>query len=855
LFIVFSELYATVISGGEYGVSMYPFTSHLIDLIVAPLTLFSLILIVFYSADMVWKERSLNFNLIVDVTPVKNWVFFLSKFAALVFLPVILITIGITMCIAFQVALGYSNFEFALYASLYYHYGLQLLIFCMIALFINSLANNKYMAMGIFGLIVILSLKSEMLGLEHPLTSLGFMPRVSYSNMNGFYAGPEIFNHLAMYWFAFGLLLIVLSFKIWNRGIVASFSVKLKQLALHWTKGQKFATALLVVIFFSAASLVYYNVNIVSEYETISDQLEFREGYERKFKKYEQIERLYPTSKKTIVDIYPKERMLSVSADYMLKNKSNQPLAALFITERVSLENVTVENARLIAHDTLYGTYLFKYDKPLQPNDSIKYTFKLKKAVKGYEEDNSIVNNGTYINRFGNFEPILGYTTGLEISNKAERENRNLPERVEEDNSDAHIALEDIKYEKVRFETIISTASDQIAISSGSLVKEWTANNRNYFHYKSNVKILPEIGYFSAKYASKKVDYKGVSIEQYYDEKHDFNIEKIENSVKETLDYCQENFGIYAFDHVRIAEVPSHWPFGGFAHPGMISMTEDRLYLSEVSSEETFDLVAKRTIHEVAHQWWGHTLSAKPVAGGSLFVEGFAKYTEAVVLEKMYGKRALYTLSENVRSRYFRGRSFDGDIEPPVYKVNGQGYISYGKALTVMLALRDLIGEHQVNHVLKTITDRHRSINKLEANTIELLDEIYKVTPVEQHDLVNDWFKKLITYDVGIEESSYKELANGTFEVNVKIKVKRFEMLTSGETKQIVLDEPIKIGVFTEHPSMVKDDSSILYYKSNHFNKDMTEIKFIVNKKPSFVSIDPYGTRSDENLTDNIMRL
>jgi len=855
LFILFSELYATVVSGGEYGVSMYPFTNHLIELIIAPLTLFSLILIVFYSAEIVWRERSLNFNLIVDVTPVKNWVFFLSKFTALVFLPFMLITIGIVTCIAFQLALGYSNFEFGLYASLYYHYGLQLVIFSMIALFINSLAKNKYMAMGMVGLIVIACLKSEILGLEHPLTSLGFMPRVSYSNMNGFYDGPKIFNHLAMYWFSFGLLLAVLSFKMWNRGVGASFSVKLKQLGLHWTKGQKVATALLFVLFFSAGSLVFYNVNIVSEYETISDQLQFREGYERKFKKYDLIERLYPTSKKTKVDIYPEERMFTVSADYMLKNKNEHPLAALFITERVSLENITVENARLVAHDTLYGTYLFKYDTPLQPNDSVRYTFKLKKEVKGYEEDNSIVNNGTYINRFGNFEPILGYTSGLEISNKTERENRNLPARVEEDTSDAHIEMQDVKYEKIRFETIISTANDQTAISSGRLLKEWSENDRNYFHYKSHVKILPTIGYFSAKYVAKKVDYKGISIEQYYDVNHDFNIEKIENSAIQTLDYCQENFGVYAFDHLRIAEVPSHWPFGGFAHPGLISMTEDRLYLSEVSSEETFDLVAKRTIHEVAHQWWGHTLSAKPVAGGSLFVEGFAKYTEAVVLEKMYGKSALYTLSENVRSRYFRGRSFDGDIEPPVYKVNGQGYISYGKALTVMLALRDLIGEHQVNHVLKTLTDRHRSINKLKANSMELLDEIYKVTPAEQHTLVNDWFKKLITYDLGVEESSYKELANGKFEVKVKIKATRFEMLPSGDTQQIGLDEPIKIGVFSMHPSTVKDDSAMLYYESNHFNKDLTEIKFTVNEKPIFVSIDPYGTRSDENLRDNVMRL
>ena len=855
LFIVFSELYSTVISGGEYGVSMYPFTNQLIDLLLAPLTLFSLILIVFYSAEIVWKERSLDFNLIVDATPVKNWVFFLSKFGALLLLPLILITIGIVMCIAFQVVLGYSNFELGIYASLYYYYGLQLVVFCMIALFINSLAKSKYLGMGIFGLITIIFLKADMLGFEHPLTSIGFMPRVSYTNMNGLYYGPKLFNHLAMYWTAFGLILTVLSFKIWNRGVVASFSVKLKQLALYWTKGQKLTTAILFVLFFSAGSLVYYNVNIVSQYETMNDQLDFRENYERKFKKYDSIERLYPTSKKTKVDIYPKERIFTVTADYMLKNKSEQPLSELFLTERVSLENVTIENARLVKHDTLYGTYLFEYDTPLQPNDSVRYTFTLKKEVKGYEQDNSIVSNGTYLNRFSNFEPILGYTTGLEISNRTEREKRNLPEKVAEDNSDEHMVLEDIKHERVRFETIISTASDQTAISSGRLIKEWSDNNRNYFHYKSSEKIFPEVGYFSAKYATKKIEYRGISIEQYYDKNHNFNIGEIENSVKQTLDYCQENFGTYNFDHVRIAEVPSHWPFGGFAHPGVISMTEHKLYLNDVSNEETFNLVAKRTIHEVAHQWWGHTLSAKPVPGGSLFIEGFAKYTEAVVLEKMYGKRALYTLTENARSTYFSGRSMASELEPPVYKVTGQSYISYGKALTVMLALRDLIGEKKVNHVLKTLTDKYRNINKLEVNSIEFLDEIYKVTPYEYHTLIDDWFKKIITYDLEIDDSSYLELADGTYEVSVNIKAKRFETNTAGEIEQIAINEPIKIGVFTTHPASVKDESSILYYESTNIQKQDTVVKIIVKELPKYISIDPFGTRTDENLTNNLFDL
>jgi len=854
LFIVFSELYSTVISGGQYGVSVYPFTNQLIDLIVNPLTIFSLILIVFYSAEIAWKERNLNFNSIVDATPVKNWVFFLSKFTTLLLLPIILISTGILMSITFQISLGYTNFEFGLYASLYYHYGLQLAIFCMIALFVHSLVQHKYMGMGIFGLIVILSLKAGILGLEHPLTSIGFMPRVGYNNMDGFNGISSLFDHLAVYWFALGMLFVIASFKIWNRGIVATFSVKLKQLKSGWSKLQKLAFIFFLLLFIGTGSLVFYNVNIVSDYETNNDNLDFRANYERKFKQYENLDRPITTSKKTEVAIYPNERSYSVKANYILKNKSEKPLSVVFIHERIPLENIAIENANLVEHDSLFSTYLFQFKKALQPNDSVKFRYELKKSLKVYDEDNSIVKNGSYINHRG-FEPVLGYGTGLEITNSIERKKRNLPKRIEDLNLASHIVSEDIKNEKIRFETIISTDKDQTALSSGSLIKEWSENERTYYHYKSKDKILPVVAYFSAKYETQKTVHKGISIEQYYDAKHHFNIANVENSIKQTLDYCQENFGTYNFDHIRIAEIPAHWPFGGFAHPGMISMVEDRLYLTDQSNEETFDLVAKRTIHEVAHQWWGHTLSAKPVAGGSLLIEGFAKYTEAVVMEKMYGKRALFTLSENSRSRYFTGRAFANELEPPVYMVTSQSYISYGKALTVMLALRDLIGEEKVNQVLKTLTDKHRNINKLEANSIEFLEELYKITSQEQHILIDDWLKKVITYDLGIEESSYKELANGTYEISVKIKAKRFETQDNGEIKQIAINEPIKIGVFTTHPSKVKDNSSILYYKSNTINKEETTLKIIVKELPKYIVIDPFGTRSDENFTDNILSL
>jgi len=853
LFMVFSELSSTLFGGGAYNDSLHPFTNILVEIIVEPLITFSFILIVFYSAELVWKERSYNFNSIIDATPVSNAVFFLSKLTTLLALPCILIISGIAMSIAFQMALGYSNFEFELYASIFYHYGLQLAVFCMIALFVHSLVKYKYLGMGIVGAIIVLSSKAAMLGLEHPLTSIGFLPHPSYTNMNGFSGITKLFNHLSLYWIAIGGMLCLLSFKLWQRGIFSSLIVQLANLKYNWTKAQGIAFIMLIITSISAASVVYYNTNIISTYETAADNLDYREQYERQFKKYESLERLYPVVMKTEVDIFPSEGMFSIKGNYVVKHKGTQPISQVFITERVPLQQIDFEDARLVEHDSVFGTYLFEFKNPIQPQQLLNYSFETKKTLKGYETDIAIVNSGTYIN-FRDFEPF-DYAKHYEITNAIEREKRNLPKREVDKQIDSHLAMENSKYEKVDFETVMSTQNDQIALSSGELVRKWNEGDRHYFHYKSKSKVIPMLAYFSAEYATKKTNFKGISIEQYYDEDHYFNIDQIEESSEYTLDYCIENFGAYAFDHLRIAEIPGHWPFGGFAHPGLISMVEDRLYLTDIRDTEAFNLVAKRTIHEVAHQWWGHVLIPKVAPGGAIFTEGFAKYTEAVIMDKYYGKRAVYQLAQTANRRYFSGRSYASKIEPPLFLEDEESYLAYGKSYTVMLALRDLIGEQGLNTIMRDLIDRFGTSNAFGITSTHLLEALYAASPTEHHVLIDDWFKRVITYDLGINESTHKELANGQFEISIKIKAKRSQMLDTGDTKSISINEPIQIGLFRKHPRLISKDDTILYLKPHQVTKDGQEFKIIVDELPSHIAIDPYGTRTDERLTDNVIQL
>ncbi|MDW7693008.1 M1 family aminopeptidase [Flammeovirgaceae bacterium SG7u.111] len=853
LFIVFMEINARVNGGGAYGDSWYPFTNLLIELLVDPLTILTTLPILFYSGEIVWRECSLNFSGIIDATPVANWAFFLSKLFALLIIPVLFITSGILIAMLFQVACGYFNFEIGQYLSIFYHYGIQLFFFCIIAMFVQSTVRNKYLGMGIAGMLILVCFFTPYIGIEHPMLRLGYFPRPTYTNMTGFSGGTPIFDHLVIYWMGLGGILSLFSFKLWQRGINQSLSSHLVTLFSNWKKWESGVLVIFVMLFVGAGATIFYSSNVVNEYSTAAEDLAYREAYERKFKQYENLDKLFATTMKTEVDLFPDEQSYHIKAAYTLMNKGEKPISTVFITEKIPLSSIKLEGAKLLEYNSEFGTYLYEFEQPIQPQQEVWFSYELTKTLTGYETSRTIVPNGSYLTD-REFAPILSYRESVEIADNREREKRGLPRKEKETLADKHFETGNSPG-RISYETIISTQADEIAIGSGSLVRQWTENGRNYFHFKPTHKIIPTMGYFSSAYAVQKEEHNGVSIEQYFHPEHAFNTAIIATSAKASLDYCIENFGPYRNDHIRIAEVPSHWPMGGFAHPGVISMVEDNLYLIDTRNEEKFNLVAKRTIHEVSHQWWGHLLTPKLTDGGSVLVEGFAKYTEAVVMEKMYGKRALWQLSLTANQRYFQGRAFASEKEPPLYLVYGQGYLSYGKSYTVMLALRELLGEEQLNKVLRTLADRYRDQTEFGVDSSELLDELYKVASPAQHVLIDDWFKRVITYDLSAEKPSVKELGDGRYEVTVKLNAKRFETNEEGEEVQIAINEPISIGLFVKHPSQVSEPSDIIYLQPHQITKEYSEIKIIVDDSPKFVAIDPFGTRSDPDLNNNVKSL
>ena len=853
--ISFINVYERIHQGGDYNDSLYPTTNMLLAITRDPIM--SLLLIVFFSGELVWKIRDLKFNGIVAATPVSNGILFVSKMVTLVFIPIIIMLSSSLICIGFQIFNGYYQLEIGQYLSAFYFSQMEFFFYILLSLFIQALVNNKYLGMVITALIIIILTTpiAGYLGIEHPLLQLGKLPYVGYTNMNGYANTSKAFNYYVVYWNALGFILALFAFKLWQRGSLHQLSARLRSLLGGWQKWERISLLVLCTIFLSAGSAIYYNVNILNEYSTSQKQLDFKENYERTFKQYEPLEKLTLMEVKTELDIFPTAQKYTVKTDYLLENRTDTPITQLFLTERVPLTLATLENAHLIQHDSIFDTRLFELDSPLLPNQQVNFSFQLTEDIKGFATSKQLIENGSYISQH-HFKPMLGYRKSIEIKDEFERKKRGLPKRKEEKITDNHI--HNHQYHNavpIQFETIISTQQDQIAIAPGDLIKKWQANNRSYFQYKASERIMESINYFSANYETKIANHRGIAIEQYYHPGHAYNIQNTELYTQLALDYCIQNFGNYPYNHLRIAEIPGHWPFGGQAMPGTISMVEDRFYLIDNTNPNGFDLVAKRTIHEVAHQWWGMFLRPKIIEGGSFLLEGLAKYTEAVVMEQQFGMKAIWQLSESANRRYFSGRAFANENEPPLYYSDGEGYLSYGKSLVALLALKELIGEATINKVLKNLVKLHRNEMKPTSTSIEFIEGLYAVSPPEYHVLIDDWFKRVITYDLKLETIATKQTDNGQYEVRVSIAAKRIKTLTDGSTMPIAINEPIQLGVFAKHPKTVDKTNSILYLQPHQITKEKMEFTIILAEQPKYIAIDPFGTRLEKNRMNNIKRI
>ncbi len=110
-------IFGSINLGNFYGTKIYPVTSALLEITRGTFTLFILIIITFYSGELVWSERELKLDQMYDTLPIPNWIPFWSKAFTLFLINTLLVTVIMLVSILIQLAKGYTHIELALYSN------------------------------------------------------------------------------------------------------------------------------------------------------------------------------------------------------------------------------------------------------------------------------------------------------------------------------------------------------------------------------------------------------------------------------------------------------------------------------------------------------------------------------------------------------------------------------------------------------------------------------------------------------------------------------------------------------------------------------------------------------------------
>jgi hypothetical protein len=397
----------------------------------------------------------------------------------------------------------------------------------------------------------------------------------------------------------------------------------------------------------AAGGFIFHNTNRLNTFKTEHEQLTDSADYEKKYKPLAKVAQPRIVSAKVEVDLFPEEPRMRARGTFGLVNKTAEPVKTVYVNlpEELKVYRLVVAGAESPSEkDTRLGFHTYTLPTPLAPGASAELQFELGLEPRGFRNkgaQTSLVENGTFLH--STLLPRLGYVADFELQDDEARKKQGLAprERMADVNDlearrNTYIASDS---DWITFEATVSTSPDQLAMAPGYLQREWTENGRRYFHYTMDSPILNFYSFLSARYAVKRDTWNGVAIEVLHHPSHTYNLERMIQGVKDSLEYYTKNFGPYQHRQVRILEFPRYGTFAQ-AFPNTIPYSEGIGFIAKVDPEDSKDVDYPYyvTAHEVAHQWWAHQVIGGNVQGSTLLSETLSQYSALMVMKKKYGE-------------------------------------------------------------------------------------------------------------------------------------------------------------------------------------------------------------------------
>jgi len=852
-------------AGRVADTNVYPVTFLMVQAVEGEALLFFLIVATVYAGELIWRERDTHFDGIHDALPFRESTDWLSKFAALALVELLLLTIVLLCGVVMQTIAGYYHYELVEYFKEFYLITFPgVLIYVLLALFLQTVLSNKFVAHGIVLGIFILNIVLFNFGWEDTLYLFGYTPPYIYSDMNGYgHYVPALFWSIT-YWLSISAFLSVICIALALRGSEDTWKARLR-LARERVPGLIPAGALAALIAVGSGGWYFYNTHILNEYLNAKARRGIQAEYERNFKKYQGIPQPKVIAIDAAIDIFPEKRSFSGTGHFVLQNKTAVPISQIHLVDsEQSVSNVRFDRPfHLVSSSPRHFYSIYALEQPLAPGEKVNLNFNVGYAAHGFTDGNErpqFAYSGTFFD--SGYFPEIGYDSAGELTDPRRRRDEHLgavsdlPPRGDAVGSTTNLFFPQSDW--ITFRAVVSTSDEQIALAPGYPTREWHENGRHYYEYSmGDVRILDFAAFVSARYNVKREVYSGaqgpVNIEIYSAPPHPYDVDGMISASKAGLDYYEKNFSPFQFRQFRVLEFPRYRQFAQ-SFPNTVPYQEN-WFIARVLSPDDIDYTYFVTAHELAHQWWAHQLIGGRVEGSNMLSEALAEYSALRVMQKKYGDYQMHKFLKHELDGYLRGRSGESHKETPLAQVQREAYVWYQKGSLVLYALSDYIGEDKLNLALHNFLMKYRYANATDSlsgpypDTRQFVQALRDQTPPELQYYITDAFESIVLYDNKAVTATVTPTADKKFKVVLAVESRKFKADGLGAETPMPLDDYIEIGVF----SGKKDHEVPLFLEKKKITQEKQTFEVVVDQMPTRAGIDPYNKLIDRISDDNMV--
>ncbi len=823
-----------------------------------------IVLLTFYAGELVWRERQLRADQVMDAVPVPTASVLLGKFAAMLGVLLAYATVVMLAGMLVPPLKGYPVVDVPVF--LWHVYALDFpgwITMTALAFLVQALVPRKPIGHVLVILAFIGNAAMVNLGYDHQLLQLG--PSITFTwtdlNRTGAAAPPLVALH--GYNLSLAVLLLVGALLAWRRGTVpAPWRARV---ATRFRGGARLAAAGGALGMAGFGGVFFYNTNVLNTYRTRDTTEELQAAYERRWRPLEALPSPTIVATSLEVDLAPSALTARLATRYTMVNRAARPLDSVLVNVdsdggglAVTLDTLLFDRpAATVAADTVFGVRLLRLATPLPPGDTLRLRVVHRLAVRGYPNDSpdrALVHNGTFLNR--DRFPTLGYNQGYELGSDELRRKHRLPAaRAPLLRTDpAALRQQDFMQDAdfVAFDATVSTDPDQIAMAPGYLQREWMANGRRYFRYVMDAPIPNFFSVLSARWTVTRGSWEGIPIEVYHHPAHRFNVARFITAAQASLALYSREFGPYQHRQLRILEFPR---YAGFAQsfPNTVPYSEGIGFTARVDSTnvEDTDLPWFVTAHEIAHQWFPYQRMAANAEGAQMLSEALSEYAALVATAREHGLPFTQKFLRSELDGYLRGRAGERRGERPLTRVYQESYVWYQKGSLALFALRELIGEPALHGAIRAYLDEGRFTGPPYATTLDFMRHLTAATPDSLRYALTDYFDTITLWDVRADSVTSRKRPDGRYDVTVVATAQKFRADSLGNETAVPMADYVDVGVF-DTPAPGARLGAPLAIRRVKVTTGTSRHTFVVTRPPARAGIDPYTLLIDRNPGDNM---